>query len=751
MSSVGQAAVERGFITGAQLQEAMAIQERVLLDGLNESLEEIFLKKGWLTPDQLAEIQAAIGQSAQQIFPGYDILEKLGAGGMGSVFKARRKGDDRLVAIKTLSTTYSATDDAVDRFLREANLLRRIQHDNLVAGLDAGYHRGLYYYVMELVEGPSLAKLIERGPMPWKDALRIIRQVAQGLQCAADQGIVHRDVKPANIMIAANGIAKVADLGIARFSDARHRASVTTSSVIIGTPHFMSPEQAEGLPDVDHRSDIYSLGLTLFAAITGNPPFQDDIPLRMMERRITEDVPIQALVPFGTPENLRALVRKMCARSRIDRYAGWTELLRDLMDVEQGRAVEVSSRSAPVDPSAGMLGRLAIDEGYISPAQLEAAMKVQESIAKSGTRKLLGNILVEEGFIRAADLKKLLSLHSFHVRHAQDKALGEQIVKSGLVSSAVITEALREQKERFQREGFSPTLEQILYQRGSITETQLRTVLRMSRRMNASATDVMSGLKECPRCVEMIPVDSTRCPRCRATLLERPAAPAPAPASEKLCPVCGTPHDGSSKRCKNCDIVFETGKREMTQKLTTCPACKKLVSDYQTKCTHCNAELRTTAIQKILKSAKGLGQHFQWLYVVGAVVLVILLFNSTSLRNAWIKAVGGEEGQARLVVESFLDACTHSDASGVRQHLLSPPSTLPSKDDIRYYGHRMAHLPDGSYSLYRFDVERSTVSGDAATVYLKLVFVNDSNPKDFYTTGGTMYLSRAEGGWKIKF
>lgn len=751
MSSVGQAAVERGYITGSQLQEAMAIQERVMLDGLNESLEEIFLKKGWLTPDQLTEIHAAIGQRAEQIFPGYDIIEKLGSGGMGSVFKARRRGDERLVAVKTLSPHFASQADAVDRFLREANLLRRIRHENLIAGLDAGYHRGLYFYVMELVEGPTLEKLMDRGPLPWKDALRIVRQIAQGLQFAAEQGIVHRDIKPPNIMIAANGVAKVADLGIAKFSDIRNQASMTTSSVIIGTPHYMSPEQAEGLPDIDHRSDMYSLGLTLFSAIAGHPPFQDEVTLRMMERRITEDVPVEELVPFGAPDNLQIVLRKMCARSRVDRYAEWPELVRDLMDVEQGRAVKESrGPSSPVDPSAGMLGRLSVSEGYVSPGQLEAAMKIQEQLSKIGTRKLLGNILVEEGFLKAADLKKLLSLQSFYVRHAQDKALGDQIVKSGLVSSTVIAEALREQKEKFQREGFSPTLEQILYQRGSITETQLRTVLRMSRRMNATSIDVMSGLKECPRCVEMIPIESTRCPRCRATLQEKPAAPLPSPGL-KPCPSCGAPQDAAAKRCRQCDVVFETGRRELTQRLIACPRCGKLASDYQSACAHCQAPLRSTPLQTALKIAKQVGQKLSWLYIAAGVGLVVLLFSSSSLRTAWIGAVGGDEGRARLAAEAFLDACTHSDPVGARKLLQTPPPGSASKDDLRFYAMRMCQLPDGSFSLYRFEVVRAKVDGTEATVYLQLVFVNDANPKDFYSIGGTLYLVRSGQDWKIKF
>jgi len=283
------------------------------------------------------------GSKAREIarlkIPGYEILDLLGQGGMGAVYKARQKSLDRIVALKVLSPDVAKDETYLKRFTTEARALARLNHENIIAGIDVGEANGYRYFAMEYVEGESLAALIEReGALGEKRAITIVMQIARALAHADKSALVHRDVKPQNIMIGRNDVAKLCDLGLAMTAEERKEARERGQS--IGTPHYISPEQARGEHRVDIRSDIYSLGATLYHAVTGETPFTGSSPMVLMTKHLTEDpAPPRKRNP-KVGKALDALVMKMLAKEKDKRYQNPTELLLDLERILAGRGIE---------------------------------------------------------------------------------------------------------------------------------------------------------------------------------------------------------------------------------------------------------------------------------------------------------------------------------------------------------------------------------------------------------------------------
>ncbi|MCX7915935.1 MAG: serine/threonine protein kinase, partial [Verrucomicrobiae bacterium] len=237
-------------------------------------------------------------------FGNYELLEEVGRGGVGVVFKARQKGLDRIVALKLLLSGPTASKDQLQRSLTEARAAARLQHPNIVPIHDFGVHDGQHYFTMEFIEGESLAGILARGPMPVRQALMIARQVAAALQYAHEHGVVHRDIKPGNILIDQRGDVRVTDFGLAK-ENTREQLGLTASGQVMGTPRYMSPEQASGKTALaDARSDIFSLGTMLYEMLAGQPAFtgenvveilrqiltQDPVPLHWLNRKIHPDV-----------------------------------------------------------------------------------------------------------------------------------------------------------------------------------------------------------------------------------------------------------------------------------------------------------------------------------------------------------------------------------------------------------------------------------------------------------------------------
>lgn len=270
-----------------------------------------------------------------QVIGGSTIEAFIASGGMGLVYRARKKFLDRTVAVKVLKPHLAAVPSFLARFLREGKVASSLEHPGIVKVFDVGEDGGRYYLIMEFVEGRNLLDVVSKeGRMPAAKALRIARQVAEALAYAHDRGVVHRDIKPGNIILADGGDAKIADLGLAR--PIREDTEVTNPGVIVGTPVYMSPEQCRGTA-VDARSDLYSLGATLYMLLGGKPPFRGDSTAALIHRVVNEmPKPLKTLAP-DVPDKVVTLVQRMMAKHPVARFQTGQEVAEAIDQVLLGR------------------------------------------------------------------------------------------------------------------------------------------------------------------------------------------------------------------------------------------------------------------------------------------------------------------------------------------------------------------------------------------------------------------------------
>jgi serine/threonine protein kinase/DNA-binding response OmpR family regulator len=268
----------------------------------------------------------------------YEVLDRIGAGGMGTVYKARHRRMKRVVAIKVLSHGVARSGTFIQRFQREVEVVARLSHPHIVMAFDADEAEAGHFLVMEFVNGRDLATEVQdRGPLPVREAVDVVVQAAQALEYAHAQGIIHRDIKPANLLRDVSGIVKVADLGLARCNDSLARpgedGALTRAGAIMGTVDFMPPEQALGSAGVDHHADIYSLGCTLFYLLTGRPPYEGGTLMATL--LMHRDAPIPSLGDAGRalPQALDAVFRCMVAKKPDERYRSMTEVIAALQAV----------------------------------------------------------------------------------------------------------------------------------------------------------------------------------------------------------------------------------------------------------------------------------------------------------------------------------------------------------------------------------------------------------------------------------
>ncbi|MDP6502564.1 MAG: serine/threonine-protein kinase [Planctomycetota bacterium] len=274
-------------------------------------------------------------RSAQEL-GGYRIVRKLGEGGMGMVYEAIQPKLKRKVALKTLLSKWVENSDFLTRFYREAQSAAALNHPNIVQIYDIGDEGGTHFFAMEFVDGESVHTRLNRaGKIPLNEALNIAESVAIGLRHAHAQGVIHRDIKPDNIMVSHSGEVKLADLGLAKQMD--EALNVTQTGAGIGTPYYMAPEQAEDARNVDHRADIYALGVSLLHMLTDQRPFDGNSAYGIIIQHREKELPSAEELGTQVPKGVEALIRKMCAKHPDERHQDYDSLLSDIETVRAGQ------------------------------------------------------------------------------------------------------------------------------------------------------------------------------------------------------------------------------------------------------------------------------------------------------------------------------------------------------------------------------------------------------------------------------
>jgi serine/threonine-protein kinase len=269
----------------------------------------------------------------------YELHRRVGRGGMAEVYLARDRLLDRLVAIKILFPEFATDPSFVARFRREAQAAANLNHPNIVGVYDWGKERGTYYIVMEFVDGQTVSEILRNeGPIEPKRAAGIAADVAAALGFAHRKGVVHRDVKPGNVLITKAGEVKVADFGIARAMTASSEENLTQTGSVMGTATYFSPEQAQGKP-VDARSDLYSLGVVLYEMASGKPPFSADSPVAIAYKHVQEPIPSLSEQVPGIPRDYEAITLRALSKDPDDRYADGAAMRADLLRFREGKPI----------------------------------------------------------------------------------------------------------------------------------------------------------------------------------------------------------------------------------------------------------------------------------------------------------------------------------------------------------------------------------------------------------------------------
>jgi serine/threonine protein kinase len=431
---------ESGLLSGAEL--------RAQLDGLGGEavvsdagkLARSLVDAGRLTSFQVNAILE--GRAPELCIGNYVVLNRLGAGGMGTVYKARHRRMHRVVALKLLSRDPTGQSSLAQRFQREVDTIAQLSHPNIVMAFDAGEDENGLYLVMEFVDGRDLAaEVAQKGPLSIADATDCILQAARGLACAHDHGIVHRDVKPANLLRDTAGVVKVADLGLARLVTAEAssvNASLTQAGNILGTADYIAPEQALDSATVDHRVDIYSLGCTLFFLLGGRPLYSAGSLMALLLKHREAPIPSLCEARPGVPAELDEIYRRMAAKRQEDRFSTMAEVVHAL---ERVREAVILPDARPADRGPGPKSASAADVtmaiGSLGPvAPSDFHLGVPASGAGDGpTLAIVGHvaglavILVEPSRAQANIVRKYLQ--QLGIENVRVTSSGRQALELG--------------------------------------------------------------------------------------------------------------------------------------------------------------------------------------------------------------------------------------------------------------------------------------------------------------------------------
>jgi serine/threonine-protein kinase len=366
--------LDRSLATQVEIDQCRELQERLSRRDEHKPLLHIMVERMVVTPAQAKRLLHEAGPSARMREPpGYQIISPIGQGSMGMVYQAKQLSMDRTVAIKILLRQLAMNKEFIERFHREARIAAKLSHNNVVQAIDSGEFSGHHYFVMEYVDGTNIKQELDKGKVyDEQEAVRIILQIADALDHAHQKGLVHRDIKPENIMLTKDGTAKLADLGLARLT-ADETLAQAEKGVAIGTPYYISPEQIRGAVDVDVRSDIYSLGATLYHMVTGRVPFPGKTPTQVMQKHLRAQFVPPDHVNTRLTAGLGEVVETMMARDRQARYATPADLLIDLKSLLEGKPPMIARQRLSASTMASLAeGELAEDDWTSDSAVADA-------------------------------------------------------------------------------------------------------------------------------------------------------------------------------------------------------------------------------------------------------------------------------------------------------------------------------------------------------------------------------------------
>ena len=336
---IGRLVIDQGLATPEEVKHCLTLTrtEESSAETLSSSLAQVLVNKEYVTKRQIARLREAIeAERSGSSISGYKILGKLGAGAMATVYKAKQISLDRIVAIKKLPKKFSSNPQFIERFFAEGRAAAQLNHPNIVQAFDVGNEGDLYYFVMEYVEGRSVHDdIVTHKRYKESEAIDITIQVAEALEHAHHRGLIHRDVKPKNIMITKEGVVKLADMGLARaMSDVE--AAEAEAGRAFGTPYYISPEQIRGEKDIGPPADIYSLGVTLYHMVTGSVPFEGKNPSSVMHKHLKSELVPPDHVNPKLSAGISEVIEMMMAKKVSNRYQNCADLLMDLRELKQG-------------------------------------------------------------------------------------------------------------------------------------------------------------------------------------------------------------------------------------------------------------------------------------------------------------------------------------------------------------------------------------------------------------------------------
>lgn len=366
---IGRIVVDRGLAEPEEVQHVIEVARQSVEDQNQFSIGDLLVENGYITRRQLARIReyAEAERSGQQI-PGYKILGKVGAGAMATVYKAKQLSLDRMVAIKVLPEKFTQNAQFVERFYQEGRSAALLNHPNIVQAYDVGKAGKYHYFVMEYVDGRTVYDDIAKHKrLKEAEAIEIAIQIAGALEHAHAKGLIHRDVKPKNLMITREGVAKLADMGLARALSDKEAAEAEAGKAF-GTPYYISPEQIRGELKVGPPADIYSLGATIYHMVTGTVPFDGKNPSAVMHKHLKETPTPPDQVNPKLSAGISEVIEMMMAKDPRERYPSCKDVLVDLRALKEGKTPPIAHK----DIGGLALTTLAKAEAAAVPAEIPA-------------------------------------------------------------------------------------------------------------------------------------------------------------------------------------------------------------------------------------------------------------------------------------------------------------------------------------------------------------------------------------------